>query len=62
MPADEQLDEARAQLEVVVVEELEGARWAIHPRDLAELRRAIGDAERFHGLWFLITAHPDLEG
>jgi hypothetical protein len=62
MPAAEQLQEAHAQLDVVVLRELVGARWAIHPRDLAELRRAIGDAERLHGLWFLITAHPDLEG
>jgi len=62
MPAEEQLASARAQLQAVGVDEFGGARWKIHPRDLAELRTAIGDAERFHGLWLLITAHPDLEG
>lgn len=62
MPAAEQLASARAQVEGLTVDELAGARWAIHPRDLEALRAAVGDVERVLGLWQIITADPDLEG
>jgi hypothetical protein len=44
MPAAEQLQEAHAQLDVVVLRELVGARWAIHPRDLAPTSSATRSA------------------
>lgn len=62
MPAEEQLEQARAQLDGLTSDELEGARWKIHPRDLAELRAAAVDVERALGLWLVIVADPDLEG
>jgi hypothetical protein len=62
MPADEQLEQARAQVEAVGLDGLAGAMWKVHPRDLAELRAAAVDVERALGLWLVITAHPDLEG
>lgn len=62
MPADEQLEQARAQVEGMTNDELAGARWAIHPRDLEALRAAVDDVERALGLWLIITADPDLEG
>jgi len=62
MPAAEQLASARAQVEGLTDDELAGARWRIHPRDLAELRAAVVDVETALGLWLIITADPDLEG
>lgn len=62
MPAAGQLASARAQLEGLTPDELAGARWAIHPRDLAALREAVGDAEVVLGLWLIIAADPALEG
>lgn len=61
MPAEDQLEEARLQLHWNK-RDLEGATWAVHPRDLAELRTAIGDATALHGLWFTIVGDPELEG
>ena len=61
MPAADQLAEAALQLEWNA-RDLEGATWAVHPRDLTELRRVIGDATALHGLYFTIVADPELEG
>jgi hypothetical protein len=46
MPSTEQLEGIRAQVEGLTDDELAGARWAIHPRDLEALRDAVGDVER----------------
>src|SRR5690606_16002916 len=62
MTASDQLASARTQVEGLTDDELAGARWAIHPRDLEALRAAVGDVERTLGLWLIITADPDLEG
>lgn len=61
MPAAEQLAEAKLQIELNE-RSLEGATWAVHPRDLEELRTVIGDATALHGLFFTIAADPELEG
>lgn|SRR5690606_26560722 len=62
MTASEQLASARTQLEGLTDDELAGARWAIHPRDLAALREEHAEPERELGLWLLVVAAPDLEG
>lgn len=62
MTPGEQLASARAQVEGLTDDELAGARWAIHPRDLEALRAAVDEPERALGLWLIIAADPDLEG
>lgn len=61
MPAAEQLASAATQL-AWNERSLEGASWAVHPRDLEELRSVIGEATQLHELWFTIAADPELEG
>ena len=61
MPAAEQLSSAQTQLEWND-RDLEGATWAVHPRDLEELRTVTGDATALLGLRFTIAADPELEG
>ena len=61
MPANEQVDSARTQLEWNE-RSLEGVTWAIHPVDLRELRRLLGEDVRFLGLLFTVAADPELEG
>lgn len=61
MPASEQLESARLQLHWNK-RALEGVTWAIHPTDLRELRRLIGEDVRFLGLLFTVAADPDLAG
>lgn len=61
MQATEQLESPRLQLEWND-RDLEEATWAVHPRDLTELRTVIGYATAPHGLQFSIAADPELEG
>lgn len=61
MPASEQVESARTQLEWNQ-RDLEEATWAVHPVDLEELRSVIGDATSLHGLWFTVAADPELAG
>jgi hypothetical protein len=62
MPADEQLEQARAQVEAVGLDGLAGALWKIHPRDLQALREAFPHVDELLRLPMLITADPELEG
>ena len=61
LPARDQVAQARAQMGGAPLD-LELARWRIHARDLAELRKAIGHSNSLLGLQFVIENSPALEG